>query len=86
MGEELREQLAEAAQQRANADETQKATHDRENRLIRDAWRARIPPAEIAAITGRSPAHIRNLRPEDVPPLRRGGMAATKKTTRKGRK
>ncbi len=85
MGEELREQLAEAARKRAEADAGQKAAHERENALIADAWRARIHPTEIASITGRSAAHIRNLRPDDVPPLRTGGGAA-KKTAKRGRK
>ncbi len=85
MGEELRAELGKVAQQRAAADQQWKAVHDREKALIAQAWREQIHPTEIAAITGLSPAHIRNLRPADVPPLRMGGGAAPKKRRPKKR-
>lgn len=86
MAEDLRQQLADAARERSQADDAQKQAHEFENTLIGEAWRAGIHPTEIAAITGRSAAHIRNLRPKDVPPLRMGGGAAPKKRTRAKRK
>ncbi len=78
MQDELREKLAAESAVRARADENQRAAHENENELIAEAWRGKIPPSEIAKITGRSPAHIRNLRPADVPPLRTGGWPAKK--------
>lgn len=50
----------------------------REQAAIAAGWRAGVRPSEIAALIGRSPAHIRKLRPDDVPPARMGGGAARK--------
>ncbi len=79
MTDDLRRQLTEAAKKRAQLDQAGKQAHLRENELIGEAWRAGIHPDEIRDITGRSPAHVRAMRPDDVPPLRRGGGAASPK-------
>lgn len=78
MAQDLRQQLAETAQRRLAVEAEAKALNEHEQQLIAQAWRERIPPAEIAELVHRSAAHIRNLRPDDVPPLRMGGMAARK--------
>lgn len=49
---------------------------EEEPAVIADAWRAGIPPGEIAEAAGRSGAHIRRFRPDDVPPAKLGGNAA----------
>ncbi len=51
------------------------AIDGREHAAITAAWRAGLRPKEIAALVQRSPAHIRKLRPDDVPPARMGGNA-----------
>lgn len=73
MPEDLRRRLANNRQQRDDLGQE-------ERDLIAEAWRAKIHPAEIADLIGRSLAHVRKLRPDDVPPLRMGGGAATKKS------
>ncbi|MFI5895650.1 hypothetical protein ACIA5D_36700 [Actinoplanes sp. NPDC051513] len=82
MAQDLRQQLAEIAQRRVNAEAEAKALNDQEQELIAQAWREHVPPAEIAELVGRSAAHVRKLRPDDVPPLRLGGGAAPKKGRR----
>lgn len=47
-----------------------------ERDLIAEAWRAGIGPGQIATTADRSDAHVRKLRPTDVPPARTGGGAA----------
>jgi hypothetical protein len=69
--EEIRKTLADIRAERESLPR-------REREEIADAWRAAIPPGEIAALVGRSEAHIRGLRPDDVAPLRTGGGYATK--------
>ncbi len=83
MAKDLRQQLIDNATRRAAEEAGLKAAEQEERKLIAEAWRAHIPPAEIAKLTGRSPAHVRKLRPDDVPPLRLGGGAAPKRRTRK---
>jgi hypothetical protein len=49
----------------------------REHDAIQAAWRAKVRPSKIATAAKRTGAHIRALRPDDVPPARLGGGAAT---------
>jgi hypothetical protein len=80
MPDNLRLQLAETARRRAASEAEAKALNEDEQELIRQAWREHIHPTEIVELTGRSLAHVRKLRPKDVPPLREGGgYAAIKK-------
>ena len=55
------------------------AAEQQERDLIAAAWRDHISPGEIADLTGRSAAHVRKIRPADVPPARTGGMASPKR-------
>lgn len=55
-----------------------------EKALIAEAWRKGIGPTRIATVAERSDAHIRKLRPDDVPPLRLGGGAAKAARKRTG--
>lgn len=50
----------------------------REREAIEAAWRHGVTPTEIAIRVGRSTAHVRKLRPDDVPPARTGGFASEK--------
>jgi hypothetical protein len=86
MAQDLRQQLTETARQRTLAEAEAKELNEREKGLIRQAWREHMHPTEIAELTQRSAAHVRNLRPADVPPLRMGGGAAPKKRGRAKRK
>jgi hypothetical protein len=83
MTSDVREQLAANTKRRAElAAETAEAEQE-ERDLIAAAWREHIPPGEIAALAGRSGAHVRKLRPSDVPPAKLGGGAAPKRRRRK---
>lgn len=62
---------------RAIAAERQ-AIAEREKAAIIAAWYDRVPPSKIAAAVERSTTHVRELRPDDVPPARLGGGAAGK--------
>jgi hypothetical protein len=76
MAKDIRERLAATATRRAEtAAELARIEHE-EDTLIVEAWRAHVPPTEIARLVQRSTAHVRRLRPDDVPPARLGGMAA----------
>lgn len=78
MTRDLRQELSD---NRLVRDQLTTALHDAEQterELITDAWRAGISPKEIVALTGRSPAHVRKLRPANVPPARTGGNAANR--------
>lgn len=83
MAQDLRQQLTDNAKRRAAVDVESKAAEQEERELIAEAWRAHLPPAEIAQLAGRSAAHVRKFRPHDVPPLRLGGNAAPKKRRRR---
>ncbi len=83
MAEDLRRKLTETAKLRASTEAEAEALNEQERELIRQAWREHIHPNEIVELTGRSLAHVRKLRPKDVPPLRMGGNAAPKKRRRK---
>lgn len=83
MAQDLRRQLTENTERRTQIAVEAKANEQEEHALIAQAWREHIPPAEIAELAGRSAAHVRKLRPEDVPPLRKGGGAAPKRRRRK---
>lgn len=73
--DEIRRELATVRRAREKMD-------GREHAAIIAAWRAHLRPSEIAALVGRSPAHVRKLRPDDVPPARLGGNAKRESTTR----
>lgn len=83
MTSDVREQLAANAKRRAEVEAERKKLEAEEHILIAQAWREHVPPGEIAASAQRSGAHVRKLRPEDVPPARLGGGAATPKRRRK---
>lgn len=68
--------LAAIADERDKAEATLNALKQREHDTIAAAWRAHIPPTKIADAIRRTDAHVRKLRPEDVPPARLGGGAA----------
>lgn len=53
--------------------------NERERSVIQMAWRDKVPPTEIALLVDRSAAHVRKLRPADVPPARTGGTAKVKR-------
>ena len=80
---DVREQLAANAKRRAELAADTATAEQEERDLIAAAWREHIPPGEIAALVQRSGAHVRKLRPDDVPPARLGGGAATKRRRRK---
>lgn len=79
MTRDLRQELAANAKERADLTASLAAAEQRERELIADAWRDHISPGEIAALAGRSGAHVRKLRPDDIPPARMGGGAAQKR-------
>lgn len=81
--EEILRTLAEVANQRKQAEELLDELKRREHETIAAGWRAKIPPTKLAKAAQRTPAHVRNLRPEDVPPARLGGNAAPQKRRRK---
>ncbi|MFF0378686.1 hypothetical protein [Actinoplanes missouriensis] len=76
---DVREQLAANAARRAEIAAAASANEQEERDLIVRAWRENVPPGEIATLVGRSGAHVRKFRPDDVPPAKLGGNAATKK-------
>lgn len=80
---DVRRQLADNAERRAEIAAQGAAAEQEERDLIVAAWREHIPPGEIAALAQRSGAHVRKLRPEDVPPARLGGGAAPKRRRRR---
>ena len=82
MTSDVREQLAANARRRAELAAAKTAVEQEEHDLIAQAWREHVPPGEIAALVGRSGAHVRKLRPDDVPPARIGGNAAKKRRRR----
>jgi hypothetical protein len=83
MTRDLRQELAANATQRAELTAALTAAERQERDLIAAAWRERIGPGEIAKAAGRSGAHVRKFRPEDVPPARTGGNAAPKRRRKK---
>jgi hypothetical protein len=83
MAQDLRRRLADNAKQRDALALNVRTAEQEEHELIAEAWRTGIHPTEIVQLSGRSLAHIRKLRPKDVPPLRTGGGAAKKRTTRR---
>lgn len=80
---DVREQLAANATLRAELAAQQAVADQEERDLIAVAWREHVPPGEIANLAQRSGAHVRKLRPEDVPPAKLGGNAAPKRRRRK---
>lgn len=80
---DVREQLAANAKRRAELAAETTAVEQEERDLIAAAWREHVPPGEIATLAQRSGAHVRKLRPEDVPPAKLGGGAAPKRRRRK---
>ena len=83
MTRDLRQELADNAQRRSEVESEKAALEAAERNLIADAWHAGLQPGEIAALIQRSGAHVRKLRPGDVPPARLGGNAAPKKRTKR---
>ena len=81
--DEAESRLTETTATRLAADAAQEQSTVAERAAIVDAWRAGVPPTKIAALSHRTPTHVRNLRPDDVPPARLGGGAARKRRTRK---
>jgi hypothetical protein len=79
MTSDVREQLAALAKRRSEIEAEKTELEKQERALIAQAWRDHIPPGEIAALVQRSGAHVRKLRPGDVPPARLGGGAAPKR-------
>ncbi|MFC6017815.1 hypothetical protein ACFP2T_16560 [Plantactinospora solaniradicis] len=79
MTRDLRQELAANREDRTKLSAELAGAEQEERTLIADAWRDHIPPGEIVTLTGRSAAHIRKLRPADVPPARSGGGAAPKR-------
>lgn len=77
--DEVAKRLAEAAEQRRAADAGAADAHAHERAAIVAAWRAGMPPSRIAREVDRTTTHVRNLRPDDVPPARLGGGAAPKR-------
>ncbi|MGI5153483.1 hypothetical protein ACQEVC_45390 [Plantactinospora sp. CA-294935] len=80
MTRDLRQELAANREVRTKLTAELDGAEQEERALVADAWRAHIPPGEIIVLTGRSPAHVRKLRPTDVPPARTGGGAAKTKS------
>jgi hypothetical protein len=80
---DVREHLAANAARRAELKAEMAANEQEERALIAQAWREHLPPGEIAALVGRTGAHVRKFRPEDVPPAKLGGNAAPKRRRRK---
>ena len=76
--EEARRELDAVAAARRELAEQAQQLDQREHAAIEAAWRAKVTPTEIAIRVGRSTAHVRKLRPDDVPPARLGGGAARK--------
>jgi hypothetical protein len=77
--DEAGKELDAVAAERRKLDKRLQLLDQREHAAIEAAWRARITPTEIAIRIGRSTAHVRKLRPDDVPPARMGGMAKVKR-------
>lgn len=80
---DVRERLAANAKKRADLASETTAAEQEERDLIAEAWHEHVPPGEIATLAHRSGAHVRKLRPEDVPPAKLGGNAAPKRRRRK---
>lgn len=81
--DEIMAALAEATARRKNAEAEAATANDEERALIADALRAGLNPVNVAEVVDRSVAHVRKLRPDDVPPLRTGGMWAVKNAPKK---
>ncbi|MEV2239574.1 hypothetical protein [Micromonospora sp. NPDC049891] len=77
--DEARRELNAIANERRRLDKRIQLLDQRERAAIEAAWRARVTPTEIAIRVGRSTAHVRKFRPDDVPPARSGGMAKVKR-------
>ncbi|MFG1846829.1 hypothetical protein [Micromonospora carbonacea] len=77
--EDARDELDAIATERRKLDRRIHLLDQRERAAIEAAWRAKVGPTEIAMRVGRSTAHVRNLRPDDVPPARMGGMAKVRR-------
>lgn len=80
---EIEKRLTEAAARRRKADAEQVEAATAERAEIVAAWRAGMAPSKIARAVDRTDAHVRKLRPDDVPPARLGGGAAPKRRRRK---
>lgn len=83
--DELLADLAAIANERDTAEATINALKQRERDTIAAAWRAHIPPTKIADAIRRTDAHVRKLRPDDVPPARLGGGAAKPRGRKRGK-
>ncbi len=81
--EEVLAALQKVAARRIKADTEAKAAEGEEKKLIAEAWRAGLGPVQIAEAASRSEAHARKFRPDDVAPLRKGGMWAVKNAPKK---
>jgi hypothetical protein len=84
--DDLLQDLAAIAAERKEAEANLDALKQREHDAIAAAWRAQIPPTKIAAAAHRTAAHIRTLRPDDVPPARLGGGAAKQRPRKRAGK
>ncbi|MFI7073518.1 hypothetical protein [Micromonospora sediminicola] len=78
MTDEIRAELDAVAAARRRLNKQAAHLDQRERAAIEAAWRGNVTPTEIAMRVGRSTAHVRNLRPDDVPPARKGGFASPK--------
>lgn len=83
--DQVLEALTKAASERIKADAAAKAAEDREKELIAEAWRGNISVMVIATTAQRSVAHVRKLRPDDVPPRSTGGGYALKNARKRPR-
>ena len=72
---DIRKSLAANAEQRVKLAAELAKVEQTERELVAAAWRAQVPPGEIAALARRSGARVRKLRPADVPPAKLGGNA-----------
>ncbi|QKW15435.1 hypothetical protein [Verrucosispora sp. NA02020] len=79
MTDDVRAELDAVAAARRRLDKQAALLDEREHAAIQAAWRDKVTPTEIAMRVGRSTAHVRKLRPDDVPPARMGGMAQVKR-------
>lgn len=79
MSDDIRKELDAVAAARRRLNKQTELLDERERAAIETAWRDKVPPTEIAMRVGRSTAHVRNHRPDDVPPARTGGMAKVKR-------
>lgn len=82
MNRDVRQHLADITRARLKLVAEIEAVERQEAEAIAAAWRDRVPPTEIARLAERSTAHVRKLRPADVPPARMGGNAAPKRRRR----